>query len=301
MRRGLFSKFLFRLPHLGLVLATGCFRFRFFGGGFMVSAMNPTALITGGSRGIGRGVALALAGAGFDVVINYAGNAVAAGATAKDCREAACRGGREIRAEICQADVSSTEDRARLLDFVRSAFGRIDLLLNNAGVAPLQRGDMLEASEASFDRLIAINLKGPYFLTQSAARWMIEQIREHPDWPRPRIITITSISAYAASSNRGDYCVSKAGLGMLTPLFANRLAEHGIQVFEIRPGIVTSDMTAAVKDRYDAMLAGGFTPINRWGTPEDVGKAVTAIAQGAFPFSTGDVFNIDGGFHLRRL
>ena len=263
--------------------------------------MNQAALITGGSRGIGRGIALELAGIGYDLVINFAGNAVAAKKTAEDCVEFARKNGRQIQVKECQADISSSSDRVRLIEFVRSTYGRLDLLVNNAGVAPTVRGDILEAGEESFDRLIAINLKGPYFLTQSAARWMIEQTKAHPEWTRPRIVTITSISAYTASINRGDYCIAKAGLSMLTPLFATRLAEYGIQVFEIRPGIVTSDMTAAVKERYDTLLESGFTPINRWGTPADVGKAVAAIAQNAFPFSTGDVFNVDGGFHLRRL
>jgi NAD(P)-dependent dehydrogenase (short-subunit alcohol dehydrogenase family) len=256
--------------------------------------MNPVALVTGASRGIGRGIALELAAAGHDLVINFRANEEAARQTAQDCLATAKEAGHTVRVEICQADVAATADRARLVDFVRSAFCRLDLLVNNAGVAPTKRGDILEATEESFDRLIAIDLKAPYFLTQLAARWMIEQVRANPDRPRPRIITITSISAYAASINRGDYCVAKAGLSMLTPLF-------GIQVFEIRPGIVTSDMTAAVKDRYDAMLEKGFTPFNRWGTPADVGKAVAAIANGAFPFSTGDIFNVDGGFHLRLL
>ncbi len=263
--------------------------------------MNPIALVTGGSRGIGRGIALELAAGGHDLVINYAANIAAAGETASACREISRRHGRESRVETCQADVASTADRSRLVDFVRSEFGRIDLLVNNAGVAPRVRGDILEASEESFDRLISIDLKAPYFLTQITARWMIEQVRAHPDWPRPRVVTITSISAYAASVNRGDYCVAKAGLSMLTPLFASRLAEFGIQVFEIRPGIVTTDMTDAVKDRYDKLIEAGFTPLNRWGAPSDVGKAVAAIATGAFPFSTGDIFNVDGGFHLRRL
>jgi 3-oxoacyl-[acyl-carrier protein] reductase len=263
--------------------------------------MNQAALITGGSRGIGRGIALELAAASYDLVLNFAGNEEAARKTAADCAEVARQDGREARIEICQADISSSTDRVRLIEFVRSTFGRLDLLVNNAGVAPTVRGDLLDASEESFDRLIAINLKGPYFLTQLAARWMIGLVRAHPDWAAPKIVTITSISAYAASVNRGDYCVAKAGLSMLTPLFASRLAEHGIQVFEIRPGIVTSDMTAAVKGRYDALLEAGFTPLNRWGTPADVGKAVAALAGGSFPFSTGDVFNVDGGFHLRRL
>jgi NAD(P)-dependent dehydrogenase (short-subunit alcohol dehydrogenase family) len=177
------------------------------------------------------------------------------------------------------------------------------MLVNNAGVAPKVRADILEASEESFDRLININIKGPYFLTQLAAKWMIEQSRTGiPPVPfQPKIITISSISAYTASVNRGDYCISKAALSMLTPLYAARLAEHGIGVYEIRPGLIRTDMTGPVKEKYDKLIEEGLTPIKRWGTPEDVGKAVAAIAQDLLPFSTGEVINVDGGFHLRRL
>jgi NAD(P)-dependent dehydrogenase (short-subunit alcohol dehydrogenase family) len=281
--------------------------------------MNPTALITGASRGIGRGIAQELAKLGFDLVVNYAGNESAARQTAADCVARAKAAGKTIRAEICQADVSVAADRRRLIDFTRSTFGRLDLLVNNAGVAPAVRADILEAGEESFDRLININVKGPYFLTQLAAKWMIEQAgicspasqtslsnsndqgrggtRPHP----PKIVTISSISAYTASTNRGDYCVAKAALSMLTPLFAARLAEHGIHVYEIRPGIIATDMTGQVKEKYDKLIAGGLTPIQRWGTPEDIGRAVAAIAQDLLPFSTGEVINVDGGFHLHRL
>jgi len=264
--------------------------------------MQSVALITGASRGIGRGIALELARLGWNLVINYAGNRTAAENTAADCRTAAQAAGHAIRAEPFQADISEAAARTRLLDFTRTFFGRLDLLVNNAGVAPQVRADILEATEESFDRLIQINVKGPYFLTQQAARWMIEQARQTPaSAPRPKIITITSISAYTASVNRGDYCIAKAALAMLTPLFASRLAEFGIQVFEIRPGIIATDMTGPVKDKYDKLIAEGLTPMPRWGQPEDIGKAVAAIAQDLFPFSTGEVFNVDGGFHLRHL
>jgi NAD(P)-dependent dehydrogenase (short-subunit alcohol dehydrogenase family) len=281
--------------------------------------MNPVALITGASRGIGRGIALELAKNGCDLVINFAGNTAAARQTALDSCANAKNHGHRIRAEICQADVSSAGDRQRLIGFAGQTFGRLDLLVNNAGVAPNLRADILEATEESFDRLISINVKGPYFLTQLAARWMIEQVEAHSSAPkhseptigqpgsdgsrpyRPKIITISSVSAYTASTNRGDYCISKAALSMVTPLFAARLAEYGIHVYEIRPGIIATDMTGPVKDKYDKLIADGLTPIQRWGTPEDVGKAVAAIAQDLFPFSTGEVINVDGGFHLRRL
>lgn len=259
--------------------------------------MNPVALITGSSRGIGRGIALALAKAGtHDIVINFAGNEAAANECRALCLDA---GAGRIRVEICQGDISLAADRTRLLDFVKSAFGRLDLLVNNAGVAPNVRADLLDAGEESFDRLISINLKGPYFLTQAAARWMIEC---GPLGENSRsIVNVTSISAYTASVNRGDYCVAKAGLAMMTKLFAVRLAEYRIGVYEIRPGVIETDMTGAVKEKYDALFAGGLTPINRWGRPEDIGRAVTAVASGAFPYSTGEVINVDGGFHLRVL
>jgi NAD(P)-dependent dehydrogenase (short-subunit alcohol dehydrogenase family) len=263
--------------------------------------MNPAALITGASRGIGRGIALELAKLGYDLVINFASNAEAARQTALDCVAAAKGNGHRIRAEICQADVSRAGDRQRLIDSTRTTFGRLDLLVNNAGIAPKARDDILQATEESFDRLLGINVKGPYFLIQLAARWMIEQVNGHPSQFRPKIIIVSSISAYAASINRGDYCISKAALSMITPLFAARLAGHGINVYEIRPGIIATDMTGPVKDKYDKLIAEGLTPIQRWGTPEDVGKAVAAIAQDLLPFSTGEVINVDGGFHLRRL
>lgn len=266
--------------------------------------MNPVALITGASRGIGRGIALELAKLGHDVIVNFAGNRAAAEQTARECVGAGGLRSKVIRAEICQADISRPDDRLKLVDFTRQTFGRLDLLVNNAGVAPEVRADLLEAGEGSFDRLMAINVKGPFFLTQLVARWMIEQcgpVGVAPDGYRPKIVTISSISAYTASINRGDYCVSKAALAMLTPLFAARLAEHGINVFEIRPGIVATDMTFGVKEKYDKLIGEGLTPMPRWGAPEDVGRAVAAIASDAFPFSTGEVINVDGGFHLRRL
>jgi 3-oxoacyl-[acyl-carrier protein] reductase len=267
--------------------------------------MNPVALITGASRGIGRGIALELAKLGHDLVVNFAGNEAAARQTAADCLAVAKEKCHSIRAEICQADISVSADRNKLIGFTRSAFGRLDLLVNNAGVAPSVRADILEAGEESFDRLININVKGPYFLTQLAARWMLEEIQspqfkvQRPSLPK--IITISSISAYTASTNRGDYCVAKAALSMLTPLFAARLAEHGINVYEIRPGVIATDMTGPVKEKYDKLIAEGLTPIQSWGSPEDVGRSVAAIAQDLLPFSTGEVINVDGGFHLRRL
>jgi NAD(P)-dependent dehydrogenase (short-subunit alcohol dehydrogenase family) len=269
----------------------------------MLRRVNPVALITGASRGIGRGIAFELAKSGYDLVVNYARNVTAAEKTAQDCTSLARAQGYKIHCEICQADVGVKAEREKLVEFTRSTFSRVDLLVNNAGVAPEVRADILEATEASFDRLLNINVKGPYFLTQIVAKWMIQQAANGPSGSAvsPKIVTISSISAYAASTNRGDYCIAKAALSMVTPLYASRLAEYGIQVYEIRPGIIATDMTEPVKAKYDKLIGDGLTPIKRWGSPEDVGKAVAALAQGALPFSTGDVVNVDGGFHLRRL
>ena len=255
----------------------------------------PVALITGASRGIGRGIAIALAGEGYNVVINYNQNREAAEQVAKEVEAA---GG---RAAIVQADVARCSDRQELVDQTCGAFGGINLLVNNAGVAPDVRADILEASEESFDRLMNVNLKGPYFLTQIVAKVMIDQIKRGVVMG-PKIVTVSSISAYTASVNRGDYCIAKAGLGMMTKLYAARLAEFGIGVYEIRPGVIATDMTGPVKAKYDQLiLEQDLTPIHRWGQPADVAKAVVAIAKDLLPFSTGEVINVDGGFHLRRL
>ena len=262
---------------------------------------HPAALVTGGSRGIGRGICLSLARAGFGVAINYAANAEAAEECKRLCIEAA-PAGKRAKLETIQANISDPQGRTRLMDFVEREWGWMDVLVNNAGVAPNVRADLLEATEESFDHLMAINLKGPYFLTQAMANYWISGLQYLPAGrEKPKVINISSLSAYAASINRGDYCVSKAGLAMATQLFAVRLAEYGINVYEVRPGIIATDMTATVQEKYDRMIAEGLTPIARWGTPEDVGRAVAAIAQGIYPFSTGEVINVDGGFHLRRL
>lgn len=252
------------------------------------------ALVTGASRGIGRGIAEALARDGWTVVINYRGNAEAAQA----CAQAVVAAGGY--AVPIQADVADGADRARLVESTLATCGRIDLLVNNAGIAPRVRMDILEMSEESYDEVMNVNLKGPFLLTQLVARQMLAQVATGTPVP-PRIVNISSISAYTASVNRGEYCISKAGMSMMTALFAERLAEAGINVYEVRPGVTATDMTSKVKERYDRMIAEGLTPIRRWGTPEDIGRAVAAIAAGAFPFSTGEVFNVDGGFHLRRL
>lgn len=263
--------------------------------------MNPVAVITGASRGIGRAIALELARLGHDLVLNYRSNEEAALATLRDCLEAAERTGTKISAEARPGNIAEASAREAIIATAQRKFHRIDLLVNNAGMAPRERRDLLETTEESFDELMAVNLKAPFFLTQLTARWMIQLRNELGPEYRPKIVTISSVSAYTASVNRGEYCISKAGLSMLTPLFASRLAAHGINVYEIRPGIIATDMTAGVKQKYDELIARGLTPIERWGAPEDIGKAVAAIARDSFPFSTGEILNVDGGFHLRRL
>jgi NAD(P)-dependent dehydrogenase (short-subunit alcohol dehydrogenase family) len=261
----------------------------------------PVALVTGGRRGIGKGIAVELARSGFDLAASYVGSRAeflsgeAASQFAQEEVEACGAAFLSI-----QADVSEAADRRRMIETVEKRYGRCDLLVNNAGVAPLNRVDLLEATEESFERVLKINLQGPYFLTQQVARWMIQQQSQHPH-RRCRIVNIGSISAFTSSPIRGEYCVSKAGLGMMTALFADRLAEYGIGVFEIRPGIIATDMTAPVKEKYDKMIADGLLPMRRWGLPQDVALAVAAIAQGKLDYCTGQVINADGGFHLRRL
>lgn len=254
-----------------------------------------TALITGSSRGIGRGMALALAERGWQVLINFRSNQQAAEETG---REVEARGG---AAFLVQADMASIEDLNRMVDATLERFGTIDLHVNNAGMGPRERVDMLQMSEDSYDEVMAVNLKGAFFLTKRVANEMIALIRDGTI-KNPKIVNIGSLSSYASSPQRAEYCISKAGLSMTTALWADRLAEYGINVYEIRPGIIETDLTSVVKDKYDHLiLEEGITPIRRWGHPEDVGKAVVAIADDLLPYSTGEVINVDGGFHLARL
>jgi NAD(P)-dependent dehydrogenase (short-subunit alcohol dehydrogenase family) len=256
---------------------------------------NQVALVTGSSRGIGRGIALALAERGWHIVINYRGNRQAAEETGAAVEKYGVTG------YLVQGDVAEKADRERLVDETLERFGRINLLVNNAGMGPRQRVDMLSASEDSYDEVMATNLKGPFFLTQRVANEMIELVGSEVI-SDPKIVNIGSISAYTSSPARAEYCISKAGMGMMTALWADRLAEFGINVYEIRPGIIETDLTSVVKDKYDHLILDeGITPIQRWGQPEDIGKAVAAIAEGLFPFSTGEVINVDGGFHISRL
>ncbi len=260
----------------------------------MMPERKRTALITGGSRGIGLGIAGCLAAEGFNLVLN--------GTRSKADTTQALEKLRGIGAQVhyCQADISTRQGRLHLIDEARRSFGRLDLLVNNAGVAPKERADILEASEDSFDRLIGINLKGPYFLTQAVANWMIQQKKEFPDFAGC-IVHITSISAVTASVNRGDYCLTKAALSMASKLWAVRLAEFAIPVYEVRPGIVRTDMTAGVQEKYDKLIANGLLLQARWGLPEDVGRAVAMLARGELAYSTGQVIMVDGGYSVERL
>jgi len=245
-------------------------------------AERPAAIVTGGSRGIGKAIAIELAQLGYDIIVNHFDIA----ADGKPEESAAMQTKEEIeilggQCETLRGDISKADVRSELVDLTKKVFGRLDLLINNAGVAPTKRTDILEASEESFERVLSINLKGPYFLTQLAAGYMIEQKKDNPQ-RKFRIVNIGSISAYTSSPFRGEYCVSKAGVSMMTKLYADRLAEYGIGVFEIRPGIIATDMTSKVKDKYDKLIADGLTPIKRWGQAEDVARAIGGIAEGRF-------------------
>jgi 3-oxoacyl-[acyl-carrier protein] reductase len=260
----------------------------------VVTQGKRVALITGGSRGIGLGIADALADSGFDLAINGVRDASDVAEALDELRKC----GADVT--YCQGNVASAADRQAIVDQVRQHFGRLDVLVNNAGVAPNVRADILDATEDSFDRLIGINLKGPYFLTQLAARWMIDQRKVDAEFSGV-IINISSVSATEASINRGDYCISKAGVAMATQLWAHRLAEFGIPVYEIRPGLIRTDMSAPVAEKYDRMIASGLLVENRWGLPEDVGRAAAMLARGEITYGTGNVLHIDGGMTIRRL
>jgi 3-oxoacyl-[acyl-carrier protein] reductase len=260
---------------------------------------SATALVTGASRGLGRGIAEALSRDGLDVAIHYGTKRAAAEETVAACRKAATRAGQKF--VLVSGDIAKADDRRRIVDETLAGLGRIDALVNNAGIAPRVRADIVEATEASFDELIAVNLKGPYFLSQLVARHWLEHRGQAQLPDGYKLVFVSSASAARASVNRGDYCMSKAGLAMASKLWAVRLAAEGIQVYELRPGVMATDMTAAVKDKYDKMIADGLIPQGRWGTADDVGRAVSALLKGSLPFSTGEVINIDGGLHLERL
>lgn len=263
--------------------------------------MNPqaVALVTGASRGLGRGVAIALAKLGTSVAIHYASNRSAAEETVTLCQQIAPSP--DQRFIPVAGNIGTDTGRHQLYQETLTAFGRIDALVNNAGIAPRVRADITEATEDIFDEVLGVNLKGPYFLTQLVANHWLENPGKSLLPDGYKLLFISSLSATVPSLNRGDYCISKAGLAMVTQLWANRLASNGISVIELRPGIMATDMTSGVKEKYDNLIANGLVPQGRWGTPDDLGRAVSSILAGHFPFSTGDVINIDGGFHLRSL
>jgi 3-oxoacyl-[acyl-carrier protein] reductase len=249
-----------------------------------------TALVTGGTRGIGLGVAKALAGEGYRLVLCGRRDAEAVADVVSELEQAG------VEVLYVQADVGDAASRERLVDDACERFGCIDVLVNNAGMAPHTRDSILDATEESYDEVMSVNLKGPYFLTQLVARRMLEQKKSDAC-----IVFITSISSDTASTGRGEYCISKAGLSMAAQLWAVQLAEHGIPVYELRPGIIETDMTSGVKDKYDKLIGDGLLPQARWGQPSDIGKAVAMLARGDLPYSTGQVINIDGGLGIKRL
>ena len=251
------------------------------------------AAVSGSARGIGKAIAKALAAEGYFVLLSATRSAAEAAPLLREFADAG------YAADYLPCDIRDTAARASFFETIRQRYGRLDVMVNNAGVAPLERRDLLETTEESFDRLTAINLKGTFFMCQGAAKLMLET-RAVVDY-QPRIVNIASVSSYASSVNRGEYCVSKAGISMTTKLFADRLAGEGIPVFEVRPGIILTDMTAAVAEAYQARIADGLTPIRRMGRPEDVADCVLAAVSGRLDFATGQVLNADGGFHLRRL
>jgi len=252
------------------------------------------ALVTGAARGIGNGIALKLAKDGYSIAIMDVLKQEDVAENITPIEEA----GAEVL--YIRGDITNKDSRATVVEEIMSKFGRIDVLVNNAGVAPRVRADILEMTEDSFDFVTGINLKGTLFLTQTVANQMISLLGKVEDYT-PKIVNIASMSSYVSSTSRGEYCISKAGVSMVTKLYADRLAEYGINVYEIRPGIIFTPMTEVVKDKYDKLIAEGITPIKRWGYPEDIANAVSAFCSGMFSFSTGEVINVDGGFHIQRL
>ena len=256
--------------------------------------MKQVALVTGGSRGIGYGIVEQLAMQGFDIAIN----GVRPAELVADVMESIRAFG--VNVIYCQGNISLTEDRKKILQQVKDHFKKLNILVNNAGIAPKERRDVLSTTEESFDEVISTNLKGNYFLTQEAANWMIEQKQTDANYTGC-IINVSSISATVASVNRGEYCISKAGISMATQLFAVRLGEFNIPVFEVRPGIISTDMTAGVKEKYDKLIEEGLCVQKRWGQPDDVGKVVASLVKGDFMYSTGQVIMVDGGLTIPRL
>ncbi len=255
---------------------------------------NKVAIVTGASRGIGNAIAAKLAGEGYAIVAVGTSDREKVSANLHNIQKAG------TRFAYVQADVSTDAGRQSIVNCAMEQFGRIDVLVNNAGVAPKVRMDILETTEESMDRVLGINLKSTFFLSQAVANIMRWEVAEIPGIT-PKIVNISSISAYTSSTMRAEYCISKAAISMVTMLFADRLADEGINVYEIRPGVINTDMTSVVKEKYDALISNGLTPIKRWGQPEDVANAVSVVCSGLLNFSTGEVINVDGGFHIRRL
>lgn len=256
--------------------------------------MNKIAFITGGTRGIGFGVALALGKAGFNLAVNGMRNEVAVADALEELRNLG------VNVAYFQGNVAVREDRQAMLDKILSHFGSINVLVNNAGIAPRERADILHAKEENWDEVMEINLKGPYFLTQLFANYFVEKKVVNPLF-EASIINISSISAFVASINRGEYCISKAGIAMATKLWATRLGEYDIPVYEIQPGIIKTDMTAGVVEKYDKLFQEGISLQRRWGLPDDVGKVAAMLAQGNMPYATGQAIKVDGGLHIQRL
>lgn len=253
-----------------------------------------SAIVTGGARGIGNATAVKLAEEGYAVAVMDVIDEKQVSENIEKIKK--CKS----PFMYINGDITSDESRKHIVNKVKDTFGRIDVLVNNAGVAPKKRMDILETTEESLDFVLGINLKGTFFLTQLVANEMIRELDAFEEI-KPKIVNISSLSAYTSSTSRGEYCISKAGVSMITKLFSDRLAEYGINVYEIRPGIIFTDMTSVVKEKYDKLIAEGLTPIKRWGYPEDIAKAVSAVCSGNMDFSTGQVINVDGGFHIRRL
>lgn len=255
-----------------------------------------TAIVTGAARGIGNAIAVRLAEDGYAICIVDVFEEDKAAANIDKVK------GKKQPVLYIKGDISSSESRKDIVKIVMNRFGRIDVLVNNAGVAPKIRMDMLETTEESMDYVLNINLKGTFFMTQQVANAMIDVIKGgNVEGYQPKIVNISSMSAYTSSVNRSEYCISKAGVSMVTTLFADRLAEFGINVYEVRPGIIMTDMTAVVKEKYDKLIEEGLLPLKHWGYPEDVANAVLVLCSGKLAYCTGNVINVDGGFHIRRL
>lgn len=255
-------------------------------------ARKPVAFVTGANRGIGRGIAIALAGRGFDLVLNDLGCTEDTATTLSDVRKAGAR------SAFVEGDIADLAGHPKLVEAAWKAFGGLDCLVNNAGVQVKVRGDLLDVSAESFDRLIGVNLRGTFFLTQAVARRMLA---EKPVEHLRSIVTVSSINSFVVGANRGEYCMSKSALTMMVKLFAVRLADAGIRCYEIRPGIIRTDMTKPATERYDKLISEGLTPIRRWGEPDDVGRAVAMLASGELAYSTGEAVHVDGGMHMQTL